>query len=351
MVQFLLEHQGHYPLASIWLGGAYGRGEGAVYRQARDERPWFEYELFLVQRQTAPLTPAELAERSGQYIRCSEALSRQLSQSVRLRSAGNTQTIKNLEPRLLWHDLCLGYRVIWGDADLIPQLRNQDALTPQIAQNLLLYWGGRLLEMDSDPQPLETFYRAAAALGDAWLISSGLYHVSSQERGHRFHLWQREHSPDWGRELGYLYQEALQYQLLPSDFDQMYAQLPSRLPGFYQLFVRAYLDLFGQQVGYQLDLNHFESLFLEHQETSTGRQLRQLMQNLRQYKGKQFQSGWYSRPLLHRLYFLLPYLLADTLPSSQALQRVLPDISPTTDLPQLKQTFMIHWHQIAEELI
>lgn len=356
MVQFLLEHQGSAPLASIWLGGAYGRGEGAVFRQGpqgKDERPWFEYDVYLIPHQETS---------ADNYSRWADTLSQNLSQSVRLNSPGDVQAITCLEPRLLWYDLCLGHQVIWGDADLIPQLRGDGTLSLQVAQNLLLYWGGRLLgladtpdrpDSKTHPEALNTFYRCAAGLGDAWLIATGLYHVSSQERALRFHSWQREHGPDWSRELGYLYQEALQYQLLPSDFSAVHQQLSSRIPELRRLFVTVYLAIFSQEVRSQLDLQQFEDLFLERRDNPvpTAWQLRHLVSNLRQYRGRHFHSGWYSRPLLHRLYFLLPFLLSDSLPAQTALHRALPDLSPEADLTEVQAAFMDIWQLVEPQLI
>lgn len=341
IVKFVLEQTGP-PLAALWLGGAYGRGEGAVFRNQDHERPWFGYELYPVYQQRD-------RGEAIDYTRWETALSRHLSLPVTFCSPGDRQTIAALEPRLRWFDLCNGYRVIWGEAELIPQLRGGPALPPEAALNLLLYWGGRLL---SQIEPaLEVWYGALLALGDAWLLHRELYHVSLQERGQRFHSWLRDEGSSW-RELGYLYQEALQYRLQPSDFAHTADQLPQRWPQLRPLFERVYLALFAQEVHRPVSLGRLEKLFREQQSAQpAARQLRHLLANLRQYRGRRFHQGWYSRPLLHRLYFLLPFVLAEQLPGKAALSRALPNLSPQADYGQVKAAFLALWTEIADELV
>jgi hypothetical protein len=368
MVQFLLEHQGQDRLAAIWLGGAYGRGEGAVFRAQDQERPWFEYELFLIYRQQESHLPREQA-----YHRLEASLSQHLSHAVKLRTPGDSHDISRLESRLRWYDLCLGYQVIWGDSELIPQLRPGSQLSLQTAQNLLLYWGGCLLRLEaemeaglnqdlgaelkdkprftSSPNLLDTWYRAIAALGDAWLIKLGAYHVSSLERAKRYQTWQRDSKQPWSQELGYLYQEALQYLLLPSDYEGMRSLLSTRTPDLKLLFVRVYLALFAPEASESPELEDFERFFLERQQNQQpkARQLGHLLTNLRQYRGRHFKAGWYSRPLLHRLYFLLPFLMAGEIPETFA--SVLPELPQDAELTAIRQAFLAHWIQVEQDLI
>lgn len=347
MVQFLLEQKAPSPLAAIWLGGAYGRGEGAVFKTAEQERPWFDYDLYLVYSQpdTSGQLPALLA-------RWSASLSVHFAMDVQLRSPGDAQAIATLESKLGWYDLSLGYQVLWGDADLVPQLRGGPMLPPETPLNLLIYWGGKLLEMQlGEPEP-DTWYRIIAALGDAWLLSQDLYHVSLQERAQRFHTWQREHGLAWSRELGYLYQEALQYRLLPSDFVHMREQLSARWPRLAALFVQVYLAIFAHEVYKPVSLTRFERLFLERRQIRPAAwQLRHLLANLRQYHGRSFNKGWYSRPLLHRLYFLLPFLLENQLPAPASLSRVLPDLPADADFARVEQEFFKLWKLVEGELV
>ncbi|HEY9839516.1 MAG: hypothetical protein ACAI44_32550 [Candidatus Sericytochromatia bacterium] len=355
IVQFLLDHQGPAPLASIWLGGAYGRGEGAVFRSGGQERPWFDYDLYLIYSQLDAGTDLQPL-----YRRWNEQMSAHLSLPVQLRSPGDVHAIGALEPRLSWYDLCLSHQVLWGNSDLIPQLRGGPVLPAGTALNLLLYWGEKLLELqaqlscpDLPDSAHDTWYRVVTALGDAWLLSLDLYHVSTQERSQRFHSWQRDHGQPWSRELGYFYQEALQYRLQPSEFETMSSQLVHRIPELSRIFVQVYLGIFAQEVYKPLDLAQFERLFRERQQQPQPAtwQLRHLIANLRQYRGRSFHAGWYLRPLLHRLYFLLPFLLERQLPSKTSLARVLPDLPAGAGLAEVKAQFLGLWRQVEDKLI
>lgn len=348
LVQFLLEQKGPAPLASIWLGGAYGRGEGAVFKTGNQERPWFDYDLYLVYTRLES-EPSLLAHLQ----RWSEVTSAHLSMPVQLRCAGDVQRVGALEPRLRWHDLCQGYQVLWGNSDLVPQLRGSPVLPAETALNLLLYWGAKILLPDPERDPLDSYYRQVAALGDAWLISQDLYHFSMQERCQRFHGWQREHGQPWSRELNYSYQEALQYRLLPSEFAHVREQLAGRMAELPRLFVQVYLAIFTHEIYKPLTLTYFERLFRQRQQEPQPAtwQLRHLMANLRQYHGRNFHSGWYSRPLLHRLYFLLPFLLQQQLPAKANLDQVLPDLSPDADLAEVRTQFLDLWQQVRDELL
>lgn len=347
MVQFLLTHQGNWPLAAIWLGGSYGRGEGAVWRHDEQERPCFDYDLYLIyERPDAIPDPAGLA-------RLGESLASHVSMPVQLRSVGHQGVLHALEPRLLWYDLSLGHQVLWGKSELIPQLRGGPLLPAETGLNLLLHWGARLLALDpAAPNALDDWYRTAAALGDAWLIGLDAYQVSSQARVRHFDGWQRDYGPGWARELGYLYQEAMQYRLLPSDFEPMRCHLPARRAELVRLFVRVYLALFASQTGHELDLAAFEHLFFELNAPlparPTAAQLRHLIANLRQYRGRSFHAGWYSRPLLHRLYFLLPFLLEGQLPAPATLARVLPDLPADATIEQATAHFQALMSQAGE---
>lgn len=358
IVQFLVEQQESQTLRSIWLGGSYGRGEGAVYREQDQERPWFDYDIYLIY-DSLESAAAELPR----YRAWETALSAHLTLPVQLRTLD--EPLDSLGPHLRWYDLCLAHQVIWGNADLIPQLREGPLLPLDCALKLLMYWGGRLLQLSNgvlDHDPLASFYRCVEALGDACLIVLGRYHFLSQTKALRFHDWQRSQGYSWLRELGYLYQEALQYRLQPSEFSSMHTQLPVRIPALISLFTQVYLTIFEQDLQHlqaheTVELAHFAetffagTLYAQARSQLNPSQLRHLLANLRLYRGRNFDLGWYARPLIDRLYFLLPFLLNQQLPEAEILQQVLPDLPANLGLSAVNEQFFSLWDQIQAELI
>lgn len=361
IVHFLLEHHRMVvarPVA-IWLGGSYGRGEGAVFRHQNNEKPWFDYDIFLVYSQLGAEQKLHEAYRSW-----SLTLEERLGIPVQLRSPGDLVGLRTLEPRLMWYDLVHAHQALWGDSSLLPSLRVSTQPTTEMALRLLLYWGGRLLSMNAESRALQeqnglsewmdTWYRAASAIGDACLIGLQSYHVSCQERAQRYHSWQIAYGRKWVRELGYLYQEALQYRLLPSDFNRHGKQLLRRYDKLLELFVKAYLFILEKHLKRPTPLASLDNLFLKEASAypSLKSQFRHVVDNFRFFRGQGFHSGWYSRSLVERLYFLLPYLLRhERKPSRDSLRWICPGLDPESTWQEMEAYFLNLWTQVAEALI
>lgn len=347
LVNYLLEQPQLATLVAIWLGGSYGRSEGAVYRQEDQEQPWFDYNIYLIYKQLD-----SVKSQKKYYQQWEAELSKSLGISVQFETPGDTEDLKNTPHTLRWYELFSNYQVIWGDADIIPPLIKLPIETPL---KLLLYWGGHILQSQVLPRPIESniFYRTIMAMGDAWLIRLGRYHSLKQERAQRFHACQQEHGYAWLRELSFLYQESLQYQLVPSEFNSIQMTLERRTPTLIRLFTLTYLGIFSQIDALVPDLNQFEQIFLNHpiQAPVQHAPLRHLVANLRLYHGRHFDRSWYGQPILHRLFFLLPFLLNDTLPEHSVLLKVLPDLDTEYSLQDVKSRFLKEWKRVSSDLI
>ncbi|MGV3523949.1 MAG: nucleotidyltransferase domain-containing protein [Candidatus Sericytochromatia bacterium] len=235
IVNYLRDHPQPAPLSAIWLGGSYGRGEGAVYRYGETETPWFDYDIYLLYTHS----PSETEWRRHAAV-WQEALSKRVGLSVQLRTPGTLTGLARGQHRLGWYDLGRAHQVLWRQDENLAPIHPQLALPLASAWRLWLEAGGRWLSLNeraNPPEMAQRAYRVATALGDACLIGLGLYHVSMRERAQRLIHWQREPGPAWRYELGYLYQEALQYSLQPSDFAALHDSMPVRWPRLKQLLL------------------------------------------------------------------------------------------------------------------
>lgn len=348
IVHFLRDHQDPKlgELAGIWLGGSYGRQEGAVYRNGDSEKPFFDYDLFLIYQQNY-----QAKSLYRKYRIWEQQLKDKVSLTVDLRVAGSVSEMKNLPRRLIWYDLAQHHQSLWELSPIETDFASAKPFSPEIALALLLYWGAFLIPLRQaeafDNRAACQWYRIIQALGDACLIVEQKYHSSRQERVRQFSQWQRELSLPWGRELDYLYQEATQFFLLPSDCIAEQKHLQQRTPRLIKLFLDVYLYIFDCFTQLSPDLNHFERLFL-----APPKGLSLPVQHFL----KRFRPTAAARRLLpnseaYRLYYLLPFLLRGVLPAQETLAQVCPELKQAFSLQQLELYFQSLWANIEDQLI
>ncbi len=348
IVHFLRDH--HDPklgeLAGIWLGGSYGRQEGAVYRTAETEKPFFDYDLFLIYQ--PGYQPRSLYRK---YRIWEKQLKDKVSLPVDLRAAGSVAEIQRLPKRLIWYDLAQSHQSLWEKQPIRAGFASDAPFAPEQALALLLYWGGILIPLARaevlNSNAVYQWYRVVQSLGDACLIAEQKYHSSCQERVRQLSQWQRAAGLKWGRELDYLYQEATQYFLQPSDSDAEKKQLRQRTSQLIKLFLNVYLYLFERFTQVPADLGDFERLFLNPQ-----RGLNLPLQRLL----KRFRPTAIARRLLpdadaYRLYYLLPFLLQGGVPPQLMLDQICPEIQQEFSLEQLELYFQALWASIQDQLL
>lgn len=322
------------PLAAIWLGGDYGRGEGAVFRLATsdppEEKPWFDYDLYLLYQR-----PMSHSAYQALYTAWATYLTQHIGLKVELRSAGFEQDIQHLPPRLEWFQLCQRYQTLWGNSSLKPALAQAFISSPKDALQTLMrgcvYW----LTMQHPEQIQEAFYRSAMAAAEACLLLQQQYAGSLRERALAYHHWQQQSPLPWRRELGYLYQEAMQYRFLPSDFSHQLPPDSQRQTRLIKLLLHTYSDL----------LSHW---FQTEVSPENSAQLTQA------YLSKQRRRSWrwLSRPApsaedhLLELACLLPYVLNDTsVPPGTPLPDLYSEIGDTASQKERIRLFLAYWRQ------
>lgn len=180
-------------LSALVLTGGFSRGEGTV----RDGAPVNDYDLVAVRSQPGG---------RSRYAALHEELSQLVGLEVDLMPIWRAR-IPHVAPKLFWHDLRLGGKVVWGDAgvlDELPHYKARDIPAQEVARLLGNRAAGLLEAVPGVGEPVDEHERqlqatkAVLAALDARLLSQGRYAATLRGR-----LGQ-------GRELGLVDQDAFE---------------------------------------------------------------------------------------------------------------------------------------------
>lgn len=349
-------------LVALILMGSYGRGEGGVKRKHAQEYPCDDYDLLPIFDR---LKPSQQKSINQALQRVAAVLSCKTACPVDLAPACDVQTLRHVRPTLFWYALRHGHHVIWGNSEVLavlPEFASTD-VPQEESLKLLLHRGVALWQaMEagfslSDPWKdprwnplLMAMYNAVIAVGDALLLLIHCYHYSYQERVGilKSYLQQARHLPEASM-LIYLFNEAVQYRLSPSDYRNLPVEF---LIGKLEIVKKIFLDYFfySLQCVYQSPPLHLHNYaqWLKSLRTnlpSWQQSLVYLHQNWQCFKCWQPWSSWSLQPPFLRFLFCLPYLLSpENLPPGPELEGIFPGCGRHLTLEQLKQSFK-HYHQ------
>lgn len=173
---------------ALVLAGGFGRGDGGVITRAGVERPYNDLDFILVVRRRSARQPRVLA-------RIASAHAESIGVEVEFGRPVTEHDMRRWPHWLLWHDVVHGHVVIAGPEDVVR--RNAPAHIagpPPVteASRLLLNRGAGLLRAlriahGAESSPDDDFvvrnaHKCGQALGDALLISAGIYAPTLVER-------------------------------------------------------------------------------------------------------------------------------------------------------------------------
>ncbi|MDD3886121.1 MAG: hypothetical protein PHI35_04560 [Victivallaceae bacterium] len=211
-------------LAAIVLGGGYGRSEGGILRLPDGgERLYNDLDLFVFVDNHMSAGAARIWRE--ELDRLGAALSQEHHVEVEFGPLTRLGDLKKLSATLMYQELRLGWRPVWGDcAAVIAMIRPipLNRLPKSEGLRLLLNRGAGLL---MSQQKLESVHfdreaadfvnrnqnKAAQAVGDAFLIARGGYLQHGPER-----LNALEHEPDFSETALISYRAALEFKYAPS---------------------------------------------------------------------------------------------------------------------------------------
>lgn len=331
IVRYLCEQHPAHVLSEVWLGGSFGRGEGAVMRLDTGDQPVGDYDLFLIY--TDSLTNTN--QYRAQYDFWEKALFQQLNFKVQLRTPGSLQQLYQSTYALRWYDLCQKHQKLWI-APYIERKPLKVSLSPLDVSNSLrlLFWCAGII-LSQDQLVVDDFYRVVLWVSDSVLIASSCYHYTLEGRLQNMYRLQHTLGVTWLRELFYLQQEAIRYRTEP-EYVESECYKPSDLlkPLICQAYFTAYTGI--EQQGAQ---EAFQALKPAYLLKSTYR--------LDFFSGSKKQIAW--------LLYVLPFLM---LPVSQwpSLSQLKPFISsrfyrrldllkPAEQYDLLQSHFLEKWQQ------
>ena len=168
-------------LIAVVLGGGYGRGEGGIVREFGTELPYNNVDLFLIAKTSGSKYKESLHQLAVEYEEI-------LHVSVDFNHPQTIQMIRSWPCSLMWQELTLGHRVLYGPADIINGNAGGDVRErlPLIeASRLLINRGAglvsakRVLEgLDVAPNSsfvARNYFECVLAIADVVLIAYGLY--------------------------------------------------------------------------------------------------------------------------------------------------------------------------------
>ena len=205
--------------SAILLLGGYGKGEGGVVTVDGEQRPHNNLDFLVI------LEHARRGQKR-QYIRRAHERLRQIKTDADLGvdlTAMTESEFKQLETRLIWHDMVEGHKVIWGRRRIATALRchTLDKVPAWDFRNLLVNRGSLLMinrvllqQKPHDPEVrravIKHICKAIIGYGDAYLYFNGRYHWSYLEK--RTRMQALDQAP---AELKHLYDEAARFRLQP----------------------------------------------------------------------------------------------------------------------------------------
>jgi hypothetical protein len=336
IVRYLCEQHPAMVLSEIWLGGSFGRGEGAVLRSPTGDKPVGDYDVFLIYADTL----VDYGSYQRHYAHWEKVLSRQLNFQVQLRTPGSLPQLYQSAYALRWYDLCQKHQKLW----IAPHSERQAlraSLPPlEVSNSLrLLFWCAGVV-LTQQELGNDDFYRIILWICDSVLIASAGYHHTLEGQLQNMYRLQHTLGVTWLRELFYLQQEAIRYRTEPElTSTALYKSSDLLKPFVYQ----AYLSVFTG-IEQQGSKEAFQALRPAH--------LLKGFDRLDFLSGSKKQTGW--------LLYALPFLM---LPLTQwpALSRLRPFISlrlyrrlyplsPEAQRDLLRTQFLERWLQFSDGL-
>ncbi|MDD5729441.1 MAG: hypothetical protein PHV59_12850 [Victivallales bacterium] len=180
-------------IAALVLGGGYGRGEGGVFKMVSGkEKPYNDLDFFVIAENVNYFRRREINRFFRDF---GKNCSWELGADVDFCPVKTIRQLRKLPPTLMWQELRLGYRLIYGREEALRALPVCDLneLPPAESLRLLLNRGTGLLlarerlakkELLIDDRDFvgRNLFKAVLACGDVFLLHKKQYSISVLER-------------------------------------------------------------------------------------------------------------------------------------------------------------------------
>jgi hypothetical protein len=213
-------------ITAVILGGGYGRGEGAVWRENGDERVYNDYDLFVV---TPSLSRSRSKQISGTLREVGKRMESAAGIHVDFGRPLPQSNLSSLPYELMMMELKMGHVVLHGPRDILSSMPNYDEKRPPLIECTRLLMNRsvgliqarqlsakrRSLSDDEKQFAIRNTQKAMMAAGDAVLFVNQTYSASYAQRLRLFDGLSLKGTPK-GELLRDRYHEAINFKLHPS---------------------------------------------------------------------------------------------------------------------------------------
>jgi len=289
-------------LTALVLGGGYGKGEGGVCFSSKGERPFNDYDFFVI---TENLKKSVRKDYNQKLKILHKKLTQNFGIDVDFAFPVNRNSIKKLPFTQMWGELKPAHIVIYGESnilDLYPHF-NLSEMPLSEASKLLLNRGYGLILARNQIESLNlkgvalpdenevdfiarNIFKAVIGMGDAVMMEKKKFHYSYVEREKIF-----RGMDDIEEELKDLYSRAIDYKLNPS----------------------VNLETAALEECFDSAMNFYPSIYrgiIEKAGSAKTDILKNIIINLREF-GVNQSFKWFLRYPRERLVFALPFFLFD----------------------------------------
>ncbi len=212
-------------LTAVILGGGYGRGEGAVWREGGQEGVYNDYDFFLV----APSTSRRRNKRVAAAVRdAGKRLESEVGVHVDFGQPLPHSSLRHLPYELMLMELKMGHIVLHGPPDVLAAMPDYDPKRVPLVEGARLLMNRcvgliqarmllrekRTLAVEEQQFAIRNMYKALMAAGDAVLFVNEVYSPSYVRRGRIFEEITLKGVPR-GEQLRDRYRDALEFKLRP----------------------------------------------------------------------------------------------------------------------------------------
>ena len=243
---------------ALLLAGGYGRGEGGIFRDAKNSGAllYNDLEFYLILDDRAGAEPVE-RWCAGRAHAGEETLGIEVEFKILRETA-----FLNAEPSMFYYDLLAAHRVVAGPEDFaarVPSRLLDPALIPAREATRLLFNRGTGLFYslvalaDADARATNGFVernhaKARLALADAVLALNGRYHFSCRERHNRLGARPPLTPPDWDTIVEW-HAAGVEFKLHPRHRNPPVADLQKTQAELAGVWMRTFLWLESIRVG------------------------------------------------------------------------------------------------------
>jgi hypothetical protein len=323
-------------IAAVILGGGYGRGEGGVVIDGNTMRLYNDYDLFII---SDDISSAKIKRYQKALAVISIGLTEKIGIDVDFSLLKNRSQLKNTGFLMMWYELKMGHKVIYGNRNILDTLPEYDANSMPVSEagRLMLNRGVGLLLAEKkirgfsgrkeDLEFIErNIYKALMAAGDTYMITRGKYHYSYRKRYDMIDAFRNDDIIIKSGAFFELYKASIEYKLNPNSRPENLIILRELHQKTKTIFLNFYFYIlsacFNKKIGASAELISLLS-FRTAFRSGLKNLSKNIILNLKEVGIKNFSIRLLLKHPGFRLYLSLPYFLFEDMSISEKIPWIL----------------------------